>query len=302
VNIARKPLIIVLLVPFFLLFTGVTVFSATAEELASFADSLFEEGDYYRAITEYKRVMHQYPETDVAKEASLKVAIAYIEGKRFEAALTMLEKFRQSYSNDPLALEALFLKGEAWFAAGNYREALKVFEEVHKEAWTGEQKSRAFAARGWSLMKMGKWKEASAAFNGLGETEQGRYLRLSMDLKKGEALPIKSPSLAGTLSAIIPGAGQLYVGRKRDALVSFLLNSAFIAASAEAFRKGEDALGGILLFFEAGWYAGNIYSAAGGAHKYNARARDDFSYAMERKYSFGADGKGNLFGLYNIRF
>ncbi|MCJ7809422.1 MAG: hypothetical protein MUP26_04080, partial [Desulfobulbaceae bacterium] len=36
-------------------------------------------------------------------------------------------------------------------------------------------------------------------------------------------------------------------------------------------------LGGILAFFELGWYAGNIYSAVNGAHKYNRKVRDDFS-------------------------
>ncbi|MDH3976132.1 MAG: tetratricopeptide repeat protein [Deltaproteobacteria bacterium] len=276
--------------------------AASAQDIASFADSLFEEEDYYRAITEYKRLIHLYPETDLAKEAGLKVAIAYMEGKRFRAALSALEKFRRSYGDDPLSREALFLKGEAWFAAGNYEEALRVFKLAGKEAALLREKNRAYAGEGRALMKMGRWKEASATFEAMGEVEQGRYLRLSRELEKGETLPGKSPSLAGTLSAIIPGAGQLYVGRKRDALVSFLLNGAFIAGAAEAFRKGEDAIGGILLFFEAGWYAGNIYSAAGGAHKYNKKARNDFVYSMERKYSFGADDKGNLFGIYHLRF
>lgn len=30
-------------------------------------------------------------------------------------------------------------------------------------------------------------------------------------------------------------------------------------------------MGGILLFFEAGWYGGNIYNAVNNAHKYNRR-------------------------------
>ncbi|OQX65219.1 MAG: hypothetical protein B5M55_04500, partial [Desulfococcus sp. 4484_242] len=35
-------------------------------------------------------------------------------------------------------------------------------------------------------------------------------------------------------------------------------------------------LGGILAFFEAGWYAGNIYSAVNVTHKWNKKVRDDF--------------------------
>lgn len=303
-KIAASYLALPLLITFLILFLTLSPsFAGTpAQDIASFGDSLFEDEDYYRAITEYKRLIHLYPETSLAKEASLKIAIAYIEGKRFDAALSALEKFRQTYSNDPLSLEALFLKGEAWFAAANYREALRVFELAQIEALSLEDKNRARAARGWTLMKMGKWKAASSSFETLSDRDQGRYLKLSGELEKGESLSTKSPSLAGTLSAILPGAGQFYVGRKRDAVVSFLLNGVFIAGAADAFRRGEDAVGGILLFFEAGWYAGNIYSAAGGAHKYNNKVRNDFTYNMERKYAFGADHKGNLFGLYNIRF
>lgn len=303
-RLEKKQFILSLLVFIFMAAIGpASAFAAISGRAASsFADSLFEEGDYYRAITEYKRIIHDSPQSDLAKEARLKIAIAYIKGKRFDSALLTLEKFRQSYSDDPLVIEAIFLEGEAWFSAGNYKEALKIFQKVGRQPLLPEQKERAISAKGWTLMKMGRWKEASAVFDSLGETEQGRYLRLSLDLDKGERLPRKSPALAGTLSAIIPGAGQLYVGRKRDAFVSFLLNGAFIAGAAEAFRKGEDAIGGILLFFEAGWYTGNIYSAAGGAHKYNDKTRNDFAFAMERKYALGTDGKGKLFGLYHLRF
>ena len=37
-----------------------------------------------------------------------------------------------------------------------------------------------------------------------------------------------------------------------------------------AFDSGNEAVGGLLLFFEAGWYTGNIYNAASNAHKFNS--------------------------------
>jgi hypothetical protein len=41
----------------------------------------------------------------------------------------------------------------------------------------------------------------------------------------------KSPAVAGTLAAILPGAGHLYTERPRVALVAFLLNVAFIVSA-----------------------------------------------------------------------
>ncbi|MDT8316676.1 MAG: tetratricopeptide repeat protein [bacterium] len=272
-------------------------------ELLSFADDLYDEKDYYRAITEYKRLIFYFPSSRAATRASFKIALSYLEGKRYEAALSQLSKFRQLYPTDPLAIEALFLIAEASFNLGNYDEALEYFKKVESDAISPEIKERAAAARGWCLARKGNWSEAADLYSSLKDGEGGKkYGKLSKDLTAAKGLPQKSPALAGTLSAIIPGSGQLYIGRKQDALVAFLLNGAFIAGAMESFRKDEDATGAILLFFEAGWYAGNIYSATSGAHKYNRKSREDLLYKLEREYSLGVNGKGTVFGTYRFRF
>lgn len=276
---------------------------AKKNELLSFADALYYEADYYRAITEYKRVIFQFPSSREAITASFKIALSYMEGKRYEAAISQLKKFRQLYPTDPLAIEALFLIAEASFNLSHYDEALKYFEKVELGATSPDMKERAAAAKGWCLARKGSWSKAADLYGSLQEGAGGiKYWKLSKDMLAAKELPQKSPALAGTLSAIIPGSGQLYLGRKQDALVAFLLNGAFIAGAMESFRKDEDATGAILLFFEAGWYAGNIYSATSGAHKYNRKSREDLLYKLERKYSLGVNGKGTVFGTYRLRF
>lgn len=272
-------------------------------ELLSFADSLYDEEDYYRAITEYKRLIFHFPSSRAAITATFKIALSYMEGKRYEAAISQLKKLRQLYPTDPLAIEALFLIAEALYNSGNYDEALKYFEEVELGAKSAEMKERTAAAKGWCLARKGNWTKAADLYSSLQEgTSDIKYGKLSKDLTSAKKLPQKSPILAGVLSAIIPGSGQLYIGRKQDALVAFLLNGVFIAGAMESFRKNEDATGAILLFFEAGWYAGNIYSATSGAHKYNRKSKEDLLYKLERKYSLGVNGKGTVFGTYRFRF
>ncbi len=103
-------------------------------------------------------------------------------------------------------------------------------------------------------------------------------------------LPKKSPAVAGSLAAILPGAGHLYTERPRDALVAFLLNGAFIVAAVELFRHDNYWAGGIVTFFEVGWYAGNIYSAVSSAHKYNKKVQDD--YLEQLRNQEGVSGQG----------
>jgi hypothetical protein len=81
----------------------------------------------------------------------------------------------------------------------------------------------------------------------------------------------KSPSKARTLNAILPGAGYAYVGQKRSAVTSFLINALFTAAAYQFFSRGYTAAGAITASLEMGWYFGGINGAGIEANEYNAR-------------------------------
>ena len=71
--------------------------------------------------------------------------------------------------------------------------------------------------------------------------------------------------------SFFPGAGYLYVGQRRAAVTSFLINTLFILATIRFFEREDYAAGIITAGFEAGWYFGGINGAAGAAREYNER-------------------------------
>ena len=85
----------------------------------------------------------------------------------------------------------------------------------------------------------------------------------------------KSVAAAQTFNAIFPGAGYFYLGQKRSALTSVLLNGAFIYAAYEFFHRGYIGAGIITASFEAGWYFGGIYGAGESAKFYNEKIYDE---------------------------
>ena len=274
----------------------------SARSIASFADSLFKERDFYRAITEYKRLIFFYPQSPLSKQARLQIALAYMEGKKFGAAQSALEDFVDLYNDEEMKWQAIFYLAELHYRAGAYDEAIQLFSRIESADTIAELKKEATLKKSWAFVKKGEWAAAAHLFKTIDADEKEESIdRLSLELTKVD-LRHKSPALAGTLSAVLPGAGQLYVGRKKDAAAAFLLNGAFILGAVEAFRDDKDVIGGILLFFEAGWYAGNIYSAIGGAHKYNDKQKNDYIYSLERRYSLKVNGRGDVFGLYKISF
>lgn len=72
---------------------------------------------------------------------------------------------------------------------------------------------------------------------------------------------VKKPWVAGTLSAIIPGAGQVYNGNYQAAAFSFVLNALFLSTAIELHKKNLDstALAAGTIFSVV--YVGNIASA-----------------------------------------
>ena len=68
--------------------------------------------------------------------------------------------------------------------------------------------------------------------------------------------------------------------------MAFALNGAFIWGMVEAFDHKNYVVGGILTFFELGWYSGNIYSAVSSVHKYNRNKKKDYLDRLENESNF----------------
>lgn len=273
-----------------------------AEKMLSFADSLFDKSDYYRAITEYERLIFHYPKHSLAKTARFKIAMAYLKGGKLSQAAILFRTLAKDHPNDEIGREAVFMLAETYFQKREYPQAIDAFERFLADH---PGHARADAARlkmGMAYLRQGKWQYAADEFRKVpGDSSlQSEAQGMADDARGFPDLSRKSPYVAGGLSAVLPGAGQLYVGRPADATVSFVLNGLFIWATADAFRKDNNVTGGILLFFESGWYLGNIYNAISSAHKYNRQVEQQFFDSLQNRvdlsYSKTEEGE-NLFLL-----
>jgi tetratricopeptide (TPR) repeat protein len=251
-------------------------------------DYFFDEGDYYRAITEYKRFLFFFPRSPRVEEALWKIANSYFQGKKWDDALTACDGLLQRFPASPWLAEALLLKGRCWAEKGEYSRARYFFRRAQEVAPGKALADEARWQTALTYMKEEKWKEAAGEFRKLDPASKlyPRAEFLAQGLDRIDEVPQKSPAGAGILAALLPGAGHLYCGRYRDAAVAFVLNGAFIWGMAESFRRENYAVGGILTFFEFGWYSGNIYSAVSSAHKYNRDKKKEYLHSLERENPF----------------
>jgi TolA-binding protein/TM2 domain-containing membrane protein YozV len=278
----------------------------TVEKTFAFAENLFGQGDYYRAITEYERVIFFYPDHPLAKTARFQIALCYLKGDRLDQALDRFRALNQELPQVEVGRKAYLMLGEAYYQKREYSRAADIFA-TYIETYPGDERIDAARIKiGWSYLRQGQWRQAADEFQKLPPDSplHAQAKGLAEGSEKYPGITIKSPALAGGLSAVIPGAGQLYINRPGDALVSFLLNGAFIWATVEAFQHDNNVTGGILLFFESGWYLGNIYNAVSGTHKYNRRSEKQFLDGLQDKYrvSYLFDGHGGSMVAFTMRF
>jgi tetratricopeptide (TPR) repeat protein len=247
------------------------------ERQFQFAEYYFQKGEYYRAIGEYERFIYFFPLSDKVELARYRISLSYLRGERYKEAIQAFNAFIGEYRTTECALKSYLGISKAYVLLKRYDVALTSLKNLITIAPDQKIRDEAYYQRGWVYLEMGLWEKARESFEKVSPQNRKMYNIRQILIEIDRKLPLKrkNPTVAGLL-AIIPGAGHLYCERKRDAFVSFLLNGALIYAAYEAFDHDHDALGGIITFFELGFYSGNIYSAVSSAHKYNRAEKSKF--------------------------
>jgi TolA-binding protein len=258
-----------------------------ADQILGFADALFNDGDYFRAITEYKRFLFLYPTEARAGRVQLQIGLSYQRGQQWDDARQTFEAIAQHHPDAEIRAEAAYLIGETAFRQGRYAQAIADLGPVAERYGPTPIGESARFLLGWSHLRARQWLEASQTFERI-DTASPLFpsaRALADAAHEGEQLPRKSPAMAGLMSAVIPGTGHFYTGRWRDGTLALLLNAAFLAAGIEAVSAGNEAAAGLLLFFEAAWYSGAIYGAVNAAHKHNRDLEERWLQGLERQHS-----------------
>lgn len=244
--------------------------------LWAFAEDLLRRGEYYRAVTEYKRLLHFFPDGKQRQPARLRVG------------------------------EALLLGGEAARAANHFEAALR-------DGWMAPRADDIRYLLALSRLETGPRRpyplregeigRALADLRSISEAwpGQARVAGFVGALSGPPELPQKSPWLAGGLSAVLPGTGSFYVGRYAEGSLALFVNALLFYGTTDALARQRDGLATVLGSLALAFYGGSIYAAANGAHKFNGRARA--AYLNQQRIRFGiVVERGGLAGVFRKRF
>lgn len=251
---------------------------ARASPLFDFAQSLFDAGEYYRAIGELQRFLFFAPDHRLAVPAQLTIGLAYFCGERWLPAFEIFRRVARSAADPSMGEEAVLWMAETRVRGGDHAEAIRLSSELARRASEGAIADRAAYLIGWSRLWQRQWAEAHADFMQI--DPQSPYgasaARLAAALDPPPELPQRSPMVAKILATVLPGAGQMYLGNTLDGLIGLGLHAALIAGTTGAVWAGLEGAAGIGAFFTWGFYQTQLSNASAGATAFNTQAETRF--------------------------
>ncbi len=241
-----------------------------ADSQYDYARSRLDAGAFEDAINEFNRFIHFFPEDQRVLNARFYQGTAHFRIAAYESAADIFASLATEAMPTKVGIDAIFMLSKSHARQGNLDQAVLDLHNLIAIYTDADIRDRAQYEMAWLHMDRGHWRDAETAIHRIRETNRQRYkvAELENALARRAELAYKNPTTAGILS-IVPGGGQLYCRRHQDALTAFLLNTGLIWAAWESFDREQYALGCLISFIEAGFYAGNIYGAVSGAHKIN---------------------------------
>ena len=176
------------------------------------ADSLFNAGNYFDSVTEYKRALFFNDSSAGKFYIYFKIGLCYKIGAKYENALKYFAHALLSTENPEEKYEVKEQIIRINILRRTTDQAYYLLTELEKGGKVEMDKIHYW--RGWAYMFDDKWEEAAFEFSLIEKDHQLKKFCESVNNEK------YSVNLAKLFSYIIPGSGQLYTGEYLSGLMS----------------------------------------------------------------------------------
>jgi hypothetical protein len=246
---------------------------------AAFAAQLMAEQDYFRAITVYKHLAFTAPDLPTARAYRLHVAYAYTLSGRHENAIYELTALYNSKGASDVERDGLRLKLSASYLAMRLPSVAAPFLDAPTVPALMDERTLLLAMADIHTEQLARAKRSLVALSASAGDFKPAAQRLTLAVDGYEHASHRSPWLAGMLSALVPGAGQLYTGHPVDAVQAFVFVGAFgfstyLAYSYDRTEHNPYVLTGSAALIALAFHIANIIGATRTAQFHNLKQRE----------------------------
>jgi len=248
------------------------------ENRLKFANNLYDEKDYLRAIGEYKEIL-KLVELDTIR---YRFANSFMQIGRYEEAS---QNFKAIFIGSKLVDEAKLSYYQSLFLQSSYN----TFRSNYENEFFLPQKYLTEIEKLNSIIYFFQKSNLPPVNLLIKPFEDSVHTKLIYFSQMIKNPPQKNPTTAALLSALIPGAGKYYTGKLTDGIIAFgaTILSGFLALNS--FQNDNQFRGWLFSGLTAFFYGGSIYGSAASAKIYNAKVTSDLNqeikqYFTERNY------------------
>lgn len=223
------------------------------ENIKLFADYLFCQKDYLRAIEEYNRLSSDF----VSDTTLFKIGYSYFHIDNLKSSEYYLKQIPDNSKLKNISLQYLSLN---YFLRNDFTAIKNIINNNAKYDLKNSLKLLLFS----NIINNRTYpsKEELLIYD---EDEISFIDELIYNKNNPH---YKSPTFASILS-IIPGLGKIYTKNYTDGLTSFILTTLFSFLAFDNFSSKSEFKGYLFALIGFGFYAGNIFGSALSAIKYN---------------------------------
>jgi len=256
---------------FLLLFSCLS--SQEMKIIKKFANQLMKDEEYYRAITEYKRVNSYFPNNADYTQNLSNIAKCYLLA---DHKIEAINSYKSVLKFDPNNKEAIFKIITTYSQLSYFYESNNEIEDFLNK-FNGEDKDKLLLYSSLNYINLRKYDEAIKQLNSI---ESVLYQDKSDEFKKtilnNTPLIYKKKSTAIISGLLIPGGGYFYTKRYQTGFASLIVNSLLFYMTYDCFENEKKGLGIMSGVFFTSFYLGSIYGSIQIVDDYNKEIQINF--------------------------
>ncbi len=287
------PLSLILLL--FIVFNPSVYGDLTAEfvnKQRRFINELYKNKRYFDCIAETTRLLGYIRSDSDQKELNYLIESCYFAGKQYKTVISHLQNIKIP-PEDKYSLSNLYLLSHSYLNIGFYDPAKSILYGFNYINLDGKARDGLFINRIELLIRNYEYanilNEIENAEKYLTEFNSFFLIDFKKDIECYREIGLKSKWLSVSLSAILPGAGQIYSGRIADGLLTLGAVAGSACGAWYFFNKKDKPMAFALTFFSCLFYTGNLYGAYNSAEDANKRMNETFSGNINKKYNLYYD-------------
>jgi tetratricopeptide (TPR) repeat protein len=241
---------------------------------------MYSSGRYFDCIAETRRLISMDIPAEEKNSFRYFIGSNYFLGGQYNTVVSDLDKITVPDNNFPYVL----LKSQAYLKLNDNDSAAYALKVLAYDRLDGRDRNVLLLRKIDILLQDSRYEEIVSEI----ETAEKYSIiipeNMKSDISRYGNISVKNKWMAVSMSAIIPGAGQVYSGRYIDGAIS-ILSVAAASYGAYHFREtGDRPLSITSGFFAALFYCGNIYGAYNSAERATADSDREFRVKFQRQY------------------